>query len=213
MVWSRTRQYLSKDTSSLCCSTRLLMPLLLSLFFSQTTSKQQCIMLQRHNISTSEHFFGNFWLSLIVFLVLVTAHSVEEISGCISSETVTAIYRPLKLPLCSHFCPDSIFQFFLGNSKIQQNCGQCQLFEIVIVTESGEKVVYSCSVLSFAYWRMKNPTKIGFLCSVCAFASSTLNNEIFTWSGFLNSLLWIAACVFLSLSYFVTVCRLRSIIW
>ena len=47
---------------------------------------------------------------------------------------------------------------------------------------------------------------IGFLCSICALASSTQYNELFTRSSFLNSLLLVAACVFSSLRFFVTVC-------
>ena len=37
---------------------------------------------------------------------------------------------------------------------------------------------------------------IGSLGLICALASSTSYNELFTWSGFLNSLLLMAACVF-----------------
>ena len=76
-----------------------------------------------------------------------------------------------------------------------------------------KKLQYSSNIRSFAYWRMKNPTMMGSFCSICALASSISCNEMFTWSSFLNNFLLMAACVFLSVRYFATVCRLQSVIW
>ena len=67
------------------------------------------------------------------------------------------------------------------------------------------KLQYSSNICSFAYWRLNNPTMIGSLCWICALASSISDNQLFTWPSFLNSLLLLAACVFLSLKYFYSV--------
>ena len=53
---------------------------------------------------------------------------------------------------------------------------------------------------------MENPRIFASLSSICVLASSASYIAFFTSSGFLNHLQLIAACAFLSLRYFVTVC-------
>ena len=65
--------------SPLCCSTCLVRPLLLNLNFSEALSKQQYVLLHKHNISVHLNFsLKTQTLSCRVF-VLVTARLVEKI--------------------------------------------------------------------------------------------------------------------------------------
>ena len=68
------------------------------------------------------------------------------------------------------------------------------------------------AVLRFEEWRTRQ-WLVSCVRSVCALESSTSYNDLFTWSSYLNNLLSMAACVFLSSKYFVTVCRFRFIMW
>ena len=75
-----------------------------------------------------------------------------------------------------------------------------------------KKLWKGSSFLNFAYCKTKNPTAISFF-SISDLTSSTSYYWSFIKHKRWNILLLIAPCVFLSLRYFVTVCRLRSIIW
>ena len=153
--------------------------------------------------------------ALVVFFVVATGHSGEKFSGCISSETVTALFWPQSFPI---FIPNpwisrrmQSYSSFSARGRYRESVSISKYFEIVHVTKFGKKLWYSSSIRGFAYWRLKNPTMIDSLCSICALASSTSYNELFTWSSFLKSLLLIAACLLLLLGKFVTGCWLRSI--
>ena len=84
-------------------------------------------------------FFEKTRLSLIMFLVFYATCSGETNCYSISTDTIdTAIWSP-ALPFCSRFRSDTIFQFFLGKSKIQRICVAFQNFELVNATDLTEK--------------------------------------------------------------------------
>ena len=147
------------------------------------------------------------------WILCLSQHIREKISNCISSETIKAVFWSQSFPLCFHCRSYTVFQFFLGKSKIQRFSVHFQLFELVCITDFFQKMYYSCSNRSFAYWRTKKPTMIASLCSFFALASSTSYNALFKWFSFWKSFPLIASCVFLSLNYFVTRYQLRSMIW
>ena len=121
---------------------------------------------------------------------------------------LTAIAEPFRF----HFMSEKIFQFLLGNSKIQRICVHFWLFQLVCVTGSSEKILVELQHSQFCVLKIEEPDK-DWCVQLVLFSSSISYNELLKWSSFLKSLLLLAACVFTSLRYFVAVCRLRSIMW
>ena len=75
-----------------------------------------------------------------------------------------------------------------GKSKIQRIC-PCPTFRTCLLHRNWWR---KCSTApTFAVLRIEEsrPRQWLALCSICALASSISNNELFTWSSFLNSLL------------------------
>ena len=106
-----------------------------------------CFVTSTKLLCTSELFFEESRLSLVIPLVLVTAPSGENIRNCISSKTVSAILRPQPLPVYFMFCSYTIFQFLFGKNKIPIICVHFQLFEFLYATKFGGKVV-----VQFQHW-------------------------------------------------------------
>ena len=101
-----------------------------------------------------------------------------------------------------NLCDSALISFLIQSSS--SFWARARYSESVFISNSSnlftsqnlvKKLLYSSNLRNFAYWKMKNPKMIGSLCSICALASSTSYNELFTWSSFLNSLLLMAACV------------------
>ena len=84
-----------------------------------------------------------------------TADSGEEISYCISSETIGTFFWTHLLPLCFLFKWFMLFQFLLRKSKIQRV--SVDFFETVYVTEFGEKNVVNFQHSAFCKMRNKVP--------------------------------------------------------
>ena len=110
--------------------------------------------------------------------------------------------------LISSFIPTAIS--FSARARYSESLSIPNSSKLLISQNLVKKLWYSSNIRSFAYSRKKKPTMIGSLYSICALASSTSYNELFIWTIFVNRLLLLALCVFWSLRYFVTVCRLRS---
>ena len=138
----KTLRYFSSGAWPLCSSTRLLRPSLLNLNFLELTSYQQYVLLHRHNISV--HLNSSLKRPgplLSCCLCFTLPFRGEEICYSIGSESINTAIWTQPLPFRSHFRSYTIFQFFLGKSKVQQICLHFQLFELVYITESGEEVV------------------------------------------------------------------------
>ena len=99
-----------------------------------------CPTTQIYYFRTSGFFFKESRLSLIKLLLFYTTGSGEYVCYSISSETIDTVIWLKPLPIHSHFRSETIFQFFLGKSRLQRICVHFQLFELVNITEYGEKV-------------------------------------------------------------------------
>ena len=96
-------------------------------------------------------------LSLIMLLLFYTKRSGEEICYRISSETIDTVIRLHPLRFRSLFRSYTIFQFFLGKSKIQQICDHFKLVELVYITESGEEIVVQLQHSQFCVLKNEEP--------------------------------------------------------
>ena len=137
----KTIRYFFSCPSLFSSSTRLLRPLLLNLSSIEVTSKQQYVLLHRHNVSvhlkSSLIRPGSLWSCCLCF----TQHVLGKKCSSISSESVHTVIWSQHLPFRSHFRSCTNFQLFLGKSRIQRICVHFQLFELVFITESAEQVV------------------------------------------------------------------------
>ena len=167
---------------------------------------------------TSKFFPRETWFTLIMFLVCVATHCGKEIVCCVGSECVCAISQTHCIPLASLFMENIVFQNLFWQSQVQGVCVHSKIFIIVGVTKLLEEIVakFGSNILCLAVWHIvekKNPTMIDSLCSISGFTSSTSYSWSIMWLRRLNILLFIAPCVYSSFKYFVTVYRLRAIIW
>ena len=112
---------------------------------------------QTKHFRTSELFFEEDRLSLIWLFVYYTTSSGEEIRYSISIENVDTVVRSQSLPFNSHFRSYTVFQIFLGKSKIQRICVHFQLFELVYITESGEEVLVQLQFLHLCVMKNEEP--------------------------------------------------------
>ena len=87
--------------------------------------------------------------------------------------------------------------------KIKRVCINFHILELALGI--GEKRCFY--VRSFAYWR-KRSQGFGSLRSVCSSVSSTSYNTLFTRPSLFNNLLIKGVCIFRTLRYFLTACRL-----
>ena len=107
-------------------------------FFSQ---QQQQVLIKRHRTS------GHLNTSLkrpaspfsCFFFVLATAHPMDKISDCISSESIDIVFGPQLLAPGFHFKSYTVFQFLLRMSKIQWICVHFHLFQLVYVMQYRKK--------------------------------------------------------------------------
>ena len=195
----------------LCSTVRLLGPLLLFLSILEETSQQEYVLLHRHNIP---YIWTLLWRGkALSYNVVCVLHNTFREKNCCSirNETINTVTRSQHLSLRSSFRSDT--SCFSSRARYCESLSISNTSNLFTAQNLVKELQYSYEISNFVYSGIKNPTMIGSLCSICALASSNSYNELFTWSGFLNSLHSIAACIFLSLSYFVTVCRLRSMTW
>ena len=148
-----------------------------------------------------------------MFFVLVTAFLGEENCDYISSEIIGAILRPQAFPLCFHSWLDWNLQFFRSKSKLQRICIHLQLFGVIYITKSSEKIVVEFQHLEFCLPKDEKPDNDWFfVLNLGILASSTSSNALFMLFSFLTSSLIKAACVFASFRCFFTRYRLQFMI-
>ena len=98
-----------------------------------------------------------------MLFVFYTTSSGEEICYSSSSEIIDTVISLQLLPFRSHFRSDTTFQFFLGKSKVQRICVHFQPFEIVYITESGEKIVVQLQHSQFCVLKNEQPDNDWFV--------------------------------------------------
>ena len=134
---------------------------------------------------TSPNTWTLLWrVQVLSYHVVCVLHNMfgEEICYNISSETIDTVIWLQPLPFHSHFRSDTILQFFLGKSWIQQIGVHFQLFEHVHITEFGEEVVVQLKHSQFCVLKIEGPNNDWlFVISLC-FGEFCLHGLFFTWS-------------------------------
>ena len=162
----KTLRYFSSGPTPLCSSTRLFRTLLLNICLLEVRSYQQYVLPHRQHLRTSQLFFEKARLCLIMLFLFCTTCSGEIICDSRSSETFHTVISSQRLPFCSHFMCDTLFQFFLGKIKIHRIL--FQLIELVNITEFGREVVLQLQLPQFCKLKNEEPdTACFFVFNLC----------------------------------------------
>ena len=212
---SSTQPWFSMDPSTLCSSTNLFRFLKLNLIFVVVATLQQQVMLHKHSISIHLNFLLMILGSLLSSFWCLSKHIWWKNFATLHEQWNYRCNPPIAgAPIPLSFQVGYNPPFPSGQEQDTANlCPFPSLLTCLRHRNWWKKLYYSSNNRSFAYWRTKNPIEIGSSCSICALASSTSYNALFTQSNFMKILLLRVAYVFSSLRYFVTEWRLWSIFW
>ena len=150
----KTLRYFSSGRSPLCSSTRSLRPLMLNLSFLKVTSKQQYVLLHRHNVS--EHL--NFSLKRPGSLLSCCLCFTQHVRGR-KFATLSAV-KQLTQSFYRNLCPSVLISGLVQSSS--SFSARARFSESVSISDSSnlftsqnplKKLYYSSKNRSFAYWR------------------------------------------------------------
>ena len=91
----------------------------------------------------SPYIWTHFWRGQVLYQVVCVLHKILGWRNLLQHQqwNYRHSHSSANPPFGSHFRSDTIFEFFLGKSKIQRTCVRYQHFELVNITEIGDKVV------------------------------------------------------------------------